>query len=265
MRVHTVKKGETLWKIARQYGISFEDMKRLNAHLANPDYIVPGMELFLPDAPKKEQPKNTHIEHHRAHPKEQPVHQVHPKEQPVHHVQPQEQPRMAPKPKEHPIMHPKEHHPKEQPRVMPKEHPIAHPKEQPRVIPKEHPIAHPKEQPRVLPKEHPIAQPVQPPVQIIQPIPIPIVEPKPIPHVHPFEEARPVRARIEMIEQHEEEFIIQPQKEYQQPACEPCPQPMPMPMPVPMPVPMPMPCPQFVAPQHHCGWGCNHMEPKHHC
>ena len=39
---------DTLWKIARQYGIPFEELKRVNAHLANPDYIVPGMKIFLP-------------------------------------------------------------------------------------------------------------------------------------------------------------------------------------------------------------------------
>lgn len=60
MRTHTVQKGDTLWKIARQYGISFEDLKRLNAHLANPDYIVPGMEIFLPAVPKKKR-RITHI------------------------------------------------------------------------------------------------------------------------------------------------------------------------------------------------------------
>lgn len=49
MRVHIVQKGDTLWKIAKQYGIGFEELKRLNAQLANPDYIVPGMEIFLPE------------------------------------------------------------------------------------------------------------------------------------------------------------------------------------------------------------------------
>lgn len=49
MRIHIVQKGDTLWKIAKEYGISFEDLKRLNVHLANPDYIVPGMEIILPE------------------------------------------------------------------------------------------------------------------------------------------------------------------------------------------------------------------------
>ena len=48
MRVHIVQKGDTLWKIAKQYGIGFDELKRLNAQLANPDYIVPGMEISLP-------------------------------------------------------------------------------------------------------------------------------------------------------------------------------------------------------------------------
>lgn len=56
MDVHIVVKGDTLWKIARQYGISFEDLKRVNAHLANPDYIVPGMKIFLPVKKKEHMP-----------------------------------------------------------------------------------------------------------------------------------------------------------------------------------------------------------------
>ena len=52
VEVHVVQKGDTLWKISRQYGISFEELKRVNAHLANPDYIVPGMKIFLPDKAK---------------------------------------------------------------------------------------------------------------------------------------------------------------------------------------------------------------------
>lgn len=64
MSVHIVQKGDTLWKIAKQHQIPFDELKRLNAHLANPDYIVPGMEIFLPEAAsmpkrKKEMPTET--------------------------------------------------------------------------------------------------------------------------------------------------------------------------------------------------------------
>jgi morphogenetic protein associated with SpoVID len=53
LHVHVVQKGDTLWKISRQYGVSFDEVKRLNAHLANPDYIVPGMKIFVPEKSTK--------------------------------------------------------------------------------------------------------------------------------------------------------------------------------------------------------------------
>lgn len=55
MRVHIVQRGDTLWKIAKQYAIGFDELKRLNAHLANPDYIVPGMEIYLPEGVQKKE------------------------------------------------------------------------------------------------------------------------------------------------------------------------------------------------------------------
>ncbi|MFJ7731398.1 LysM peptidoglycan-binding domain-containing protein [Lysinibacillus sp. NPDC097231] len=65
MRIHIVQKGDTLWKIAKEYGISFEELKRLNAHLANPDYIVPGMEIILPEKAHKDTHREGHREGHR--------------------------------------------------------------------------------------------------------------------------------------------------------------------------------------------------------
>ncbi|WP_042475078.1 LysM peptidoglycan-binding domain-containing protein [Bacillus ndiopicus] len=91
MRVHIVQKGDTLWKIAKQYSIGFEELKRLNAHLANPDYIVPGMEIYLPDGQHvKERPK----EHMKEHIKEKV-------ESPRRHVPPPAPPKI-----EQPIMPP---------------------------------------------------------------------------------------------------------------------------------------------------------------
>lgn len=57
VHVHVVQKGDTLWKISRQYGVSFDEVKRLNAHLANPDYIVPGMKIFVPETAKTQEVK----------------------------------------------------------------------------------------------------------------------------------------------------------------------------------------------------------------
>ncbi len=60
LHVHVVQRGDTLWKISRQYGVSFDEVKRLNAHLANPDYIVPGMKIFVPDQMAKTNEMNDH-------------------------------------------------------------------------------------------------------------------------------------------------------------------------------------------------------------
>ncbi|AYC29734.1 LysM peptidoglycan-binding domain-containing protein [Paenisporosarcina cavernae] len=48
MNIHIVQKGDTLWKIAKMHNVPFEEIKKANAHLANPDYIVPGMKVFVP-------------------------------------------------------------------------------------------------------------------------------------------------------------------------------------------------------------------------
>ncbi|WP_050181244.1 LysM peptidoglycan-binding domain-containing protein [Domibacillus robiginosus] len=49
MKIHIVQRGDTLWSIAEKHGVSFEEVQKLNAHLANPDMIVPGMKIKLPD------------------------------------------------------------------------------------------------------------------------------------------------------------------------------------------------------------------------
>ncbi|MDV6377206.1 LysM domain-containing protein [Sporosarcina sp. GW1-11] len=102
MEVHIVVKGDTLWKIARQYNIPFEELKRVNAHLANPDYIVPGMKIFLPMDKKKpirkgEQSKREVRPHEKPHhgPSEKPYHK--PTEKPHH------------KPSEKPVIPPQSH------------------------------------------------------------------------------------------------------------------------------------------------------------
>lgn len=49
MKIHIVQRGDTLWSIAEKHGVMFEEVQKLNAHLANPDMIVPGMKIKLPD------------------------------------------------------------------------------------------------------------------------------------------------------------------------------------------------------------------------
>lgn len=35
VKIHIVQKGDTLWKLAKKYGVSFEELKKVNAQLSN--------------------------------------------------------------------------------------------------------------------------------------------------------------------------------------------------------------------------------------
>ncbi len=61
MKIHIVQKGDTLWKIAQKYGVDFEELKKMNAHLSDPNYIMPGMKIKVPTpvAPVKSVKKET--------------------------------------------------------------------------------------------------------------------------------------------------------------------------------------------------------------
>ncbi|RSK28001.1 SafA/ExsA family spore coat assembly protein [Bacillus sp. HMF5848] len=48
MKIHIVQKGDTLWKIAKKYGVDFEELKKMNSQLSNPDLIMPGMKIKVP-------------------------------------------------------------------------------------------------------------------------------------------------------------------------------------------------------------------------
>ncbi|CAG9607957.1 SafA/ExsA family spore coat assembly protein [Pseudoneobacillus rhizosphaerae] len=59
MKIHIVQKGDTLWKIAKKYGVNFEELKKMNSQLSNPDMIMPGMKIKVPTtggSVKKEAP-----------------------------------------------------------------------------------------------------------------------------------------------------------------------------------------------------------------
>ncbi len=49
--VHVVRRGETVYRIARTYGIDVRDLMDVN-DLADPRTLQPGMELFVPGAPR---------------------------------------------------------------------------------------------------------------------------------------------------------------------------------------------------------------------
>jgi morphogenetic protein associated with SpoVID len=50
LKIHIVQKGDTLWKIAKKYGVDFEELKKMNSQLSNPDMIMPGMKIKVPTA-----------------------------------------------------------------------------------------------------------------------------------------------------------------------------------------------------------------------
>lgn len=49
LRIYIVQKDDTLYKIAKKHHVQLEDIIKLNPHIANPDYIVPGMKIKLPN------------------------------------------------------------------------------------------------------------------------------------------------------------------------------------------------------------------------
>ncbi len=92
MKIHIVQKGDSLWKISKKYGVDFQELKKLNSQLSNPDLIMPGMKIKIPSSgvPVK-------TDHQKA--KEMPKPKEHPyvKEKPKDVVQVQDT-----KPKEKP-------------------------------------------------------------------------------------------------------------------------------------------------------------------
>ncbi|WP_275899614.1 SafA/ExsA family spore coat assembly protein [Bacillus piscicola] len=84
MQIHIVQKGDTLWKLAQQYNVGFEELKKANTHLADPDKIMPGMKIKVPakgvpvkkeakkEMPVPKVPKEQKEEHH---PKVPPMYQ----------------------------------------------------------------------------------------------------------------------------------------------------------------------------------------------
>ncbi len=49
---HTVQKGQSLWRIAKTYGVSLEDIARAN-NISDPNLIEEGMQLYIPGADRE--------------------------------------------------------------------------------------------------------------------------------------------------------------------------------------------------------------------
>ncbi|WP_318266149.1 SafA/ExsA family spore coat assembly protein, partial [Peribacillus simplex] len=180
MKIHIVQKGDTLWKLAKKYGVSFEELKKVNTQLSNPDMMMPGMKIKIPGtsgAVIKEtgkpnvniQPgmKESQILPYQAQPapmKEQQIMQKPAvKEQPKFQQPVKEQPKFQQPVKEQPkFQQPVKEQPKFQQPV--KEQPIVQkPKKEQQIIqPK--PII--KEKEKVVPKEMPVPMPVIPEIDV---------------------------------------------------------------------------------------------------
>ncbi|MDN4494555.1 LysM peptidoglycan-binding domain-containing protein [Ureibacillus aquaedulcis] len=205
MQTHIVQKGETLWRIAKQYGIGLDELKRLNTHLANPDYIVPGMEIILPEGGTAN-PKSSMTKGQQTAPMPSKEMMTAPKEKLTRPVE-----------KEQPV--------KEVPKKM-ETAPIPAPIPQPMPVPM--PMPMPAPQVDLMPQfqfdfapqmhfEHPKTLPAPAPMPMPQPQPIYIQVPQP-----------KVETKVEQTVEKEVEYVQvpvpQPQVIY---VC--CPQPQPMP------------------------------------
>ena len=46
--IHTVKKGDTMWRIAVNYKVGLSELKEANPHIKNPNLIYPGDKIKIP-------------------------------------------------------------------------------------------------------------------------------------------------------------------------------------------------------------------------
>jgi morphogenetic protein associated with SpoVID len=105
VKIHIVQKGDTLWKIAKKYGVNFEELKKMNTQLSNPDMIMPGMKIKVPTGGgmiKKEAPitgkpeAKINMGTKKEMPKEQPI-ALAPKEAPKKEMPIEQPPKMKEK------------------------------------------------------------------------------------------------------------------------------------------------------------------------
>ena len=217
LHVHVVQKGDTLWKISRQYGVSFDEVKRLNAHLANPDYIVPGMKIFVPEKSKKMHEMKEH-----PYSNERPVKKS--KEEYTAQPAPKPMPQPAPKPISKPSMKP-------MPQPMPQPLPQPIPQPMPQPMPNQMPNLMPQPMPKMMP------QPIN-----NQNLMVTQMMPQFIPYGWMPVPDMDVNLHVQ----------LPAQAAPPPPPPPPIPAPTPVPKPMPMPKSMPLPTPPKLKPTH--GW-----------
>ncbi len=60
---HTVKKGETLWRISRNYGVNLNELAKFN-NISNACKLEVGQKIFIPNELKKETPQTGRLPSH---------------------------------------------------------------------------------------------------------------------------------------------------------------------------------------------------------
>ena len=48
MKIHIVQKGDTMWKIAKRYGVDYQELLGANSDIITPDVIYPGAKIKIP-------------------------------------------------------------------------------------------------------------------------------------------------------------------------------------------------------------------------
>lgn len=71
MKYHVVQVNERIHDIARKYNVTIDEIKKLNRHISNIEYIIPGMKLRLPvlSEPVSEELKENFLDIEKYYPK----------------------------------------------------------------------------------------------------------------------------------------------------------------------------------------------------
>ena len=56
MKIHTIKKGETLWQIAQSHKLTLDELMDANPQITNPNQIYIGDKVFIPEKDTRPQP-----------------------------------------------------------------------------------------------------------------------------------------------------------------------------------------------------------------
>lgn len=56
MKIHTIKKGETLWQIAQSHKLTLDELMDANPQITNPNQIYIGDKVFIPEKETRPQP-----------------------------------------------------------------------------------------------------------------------------------------------------------------------------------------------------------------